>query len=68
MSADLRRGITEEHTADYFSNSNAAGTQSREELAQESLEMLIDWLKSGGNVGVHGDYLSFRKSPFLIAG
>ncbi|KZV76995.1 bifunctional 6-phosphofructo-2-kinase/fructose-2,6-bisphosphate 2-phosphatase [Peniophora sp. CONT] len=47
------KGITEEHTAEYFSNNNAAGTQSREELAQESLEMLIDWLKSGGNVGVH---------------
>ena len=26
----------------------------REQLAHDSLEMLIQWLKDGGNVGIHG--------------
>jgi hypothetical protein len=26
----------------------------RNKLAEESLEMLIQWLKDGGNVGIHG--------------
>jgi 6-phosphofructo-2-kinase/fructose-2,6-biphosphatase 2 len=29
---------------------------SREQLAQDSLEMLIQWLKEGGNVGIHGKF------------
>jgi 6-phosphofructo-2-kinase / fructose-2,6-biphosphatase 2 len=34
--------------------------QSRERLAHDSLDMLIQWLKDGGNVGIHGMY------PFLV--
>lgn len=44
----------EDHTAAYFSHSNQTATQMRESVAEESLEMLIDWLKQGGNVGIHG--------------
>ncbi|KIL67464.1 hypothetical protein M378DRAFT_9255 [Amanita muscaria Koide BX008] len=46
-------GIKEEHTASWFSHDNAAGNESRERLAIESLEMLIQWLKEGGNVAIH---------------
>ncbi|KAJ3716076.1 6-phosphofructo-2-kinase-domain-containing protein [Lentinula raphanica] len=46
-------GVKENHTADFFSHSNAQATQSRDSLAEESLEMLIQWLKEGGNVGIH---------------
>ncbi|KAF8207114.1 fructose-2,6-bisphosphatase [Mycena galopus ATCC 62051] len=46
-------GIKEDHSADFFSSSNAQGTLSRDQLAEDSLEMLITWLKAGGNVGIH---------------
>ncbi|KAJ6468394.1 bifunctional 6-phosphofructo-2-kinase fructose-2,6-bisphosphate 2-phosphatase [Mycena sanguinolenta] len=46
-------GIKEDHSADFFSSSNAEGTLSRDRLAEDSLEMLIAWLKAGGNVGIH---------------
>lgn len=31
----------------------------RESLAEESLQMVIDWLKQGGNVGIHGKEIRF---------
>ncbi|KAJ7086127.1 bifunctional 6-phosphofructo-2-kinase/fructose-2,6-bisphosphate 2-phosphatase [Mycena belliarum] len=46
-------GIKEDHSASFFSNDNAEGTLSRDRLAEDSLEMLIKWLKDGGNVGIH---------------
>ncbi|KAF8169777.1 bifunctional 6-phosphofructo-2-kinase fructose-2,6-bisphosphate 2-phosphatase [Pholiota molesta] len=46
-------GIKEDHTASWFSHENEAANLSRERLAQDSLEMLIAWLKQGGNVGIH---------------
>ncbi|KAJ7221022.1 6-phosphofructo-2-kinase-domain-containing protein [Mycena haematopus] len=46
-------GIKEDHSAVFFSSSNAEGTLSRDRLAEDSLEMLITWLKAGGNVGIH---------------
>ncbi|KAF7375210.1 6PF2K domain-containing protein [Mycena sanguinolenta] len=46
-------GIKEDHSADFFSHSNAEGTRDRDRLAEDSLEMLITWLKVGGNVGIH---------------
>ncbi|KAG5644373.1 hypothetical protein DXG03_008601 [Asterophora parasitica] len=49
----LSSGIREDHTAQWFSHENATANQSRERLAQDSLEMLIQWLKEGGNVGIH---------------
>ncbi|KAF9448321.1 bifunctional 6-phosphofructo-2-kinase/fructose-2,6-bisphosphate 2-phosphatase [Macrolepiota fuliginosa MF-IS2] len=46
-------GVKEEHTASWFSHDNQSANESREKLAQDSLEMLIQWLKEGGNVGIH---------------
>ncbi|KAJ6630963.1 6-phosphofructo-2-kinase-domain-containing protein [Mycena sp. CBHHK59/15] len=46
-------GIKEDHSASFFSQDNAEGTLSRDRLAEDSLEMLIKWLKDGGNVGIH---------------
>ncbi|KAH8831338.1 6-phosphofructo-2-kinase-domain-containing protein [Flagelloscypha sp. PMI_526] len=47
-------GIREDHGAAYFSHDNEQATQTRDRLASDSLDMLIDWLKQGGNVGIHG--------------
>ncbi|KAF9228649.1 bifunctional 6-phosphofructo-2-kinase/fructose-2,6-bisphosphate 2-phosphatase [Gyrodon lividus] len=49
----LQSGITEDHTSSYFSHDNVEATKSRDRLAEDSLEMLIQWLKKGGNVGIH---------------
>ncbi|KAL1668347.1 6-phosphofructo-2-kinase-domain-containing protein [Schizophyllum commune] len=46
-------GIKEDHTASYFSHDNPQATMLREALASDSLEMLIQFLKDGGNVGIH---------------
>ncbi|KAJ7510435.1 6-phosphofructo-2-kinase-domain-containing protein [Mycena galericulata] len=46
-------GIKEDHSASFFSHDNAEATLSRDRLAEDSLEMLIKWLKDGGNVGIH---------------
>lgn len=50
-----RSGIKEDHTATYFSHNNVEATRIRDKLAEDSLEMLIQWLKNGGNVGIHGE-------------
>jgi len=50
-----KNGVKQSHNANFFSHDNAAATQSRDSLAEDSLEMLITWLKQGGgNVGIHG--------------
>lgn len=49
-----RSGKREDHSASYFSHDNAEATRLRDQLATDSLEMLIKWLKDGGNVGIHG--------------
>ncbi|KAI0747780.1 bifunctional 6-phosphofructo-2-kinase/fructose-2,6-bisphosphate 2-phosphatase [Daedaleopsis nitida] len=46
-------GTREDHTASYFSHNNVEATKLRDQLATDSLEMLIQWLKEGGNVGIH---------------
>ncbi|KAF7983150.1 hypothetical protein HWV62_24137 [Athelia sp. TMB] len=51
--AALQSGVREDHTANWFSHANADATRSRDQLAEDSLEMLIQWLKEGGNVGIH---------------
>lgn len=63
-----RLGIKEDHTANYFSHNNERATQSRDELAQDSLEMLIKWLKEGGNVGIHGELSITRSSKVIQVG
>jgi hypothetical protein len=52
-----RSGIREDHTASYFSHENIEATRLRDKLAADSLEMLIQWLKDGGNVGILGAIL-----------
>jgi hypothetical protein len=53
----FRSGIKEDHTASYFSHDNAEATRLRDQLARDSLEMLIQWLKDGGNVAIHGEII-----------
>ena len=55
-----RSGVKEDHTANYFSHGNEHATKLRDALAEDSLEMLIKWLKDGGNVGIHGESCSLR--------
>ncbi|TFY65678.1 hypothetical protein EVG20_g5410 [Dentipellis fragilis] len=54
-------GVKVDHTASYFSFDNVQGTRDRDQLAQDSLEMLIHWLKEGGNVGIHDATNSTRE-------
>ncbi|KAA1478775.1 bifunctional 6-phosphofructo-2-kinase/fructose-2,6-bisphosphate 2-phosphatase [Dentipellis sp. KUC8613] len=54
-------GVKVDHTASYFSFDNVQGTRDRDQLAQDSLEMLIQWLKEGGNVGIHDATNSTRE-------
>ena len=55
----FRSGQREDHTASYFSHNNVQATKLRDQLANDSLEMLIHWLKEGGNVGIHGKFVNF---------
>jgi hypothetical protein len=64
----LRSGINEDHTASYFSHENAEATRLRYQLASDSLEMLIQWLKDGGNVGVHGEAIHGYPISILRSG
>ncbi|KAF8301126.1 6PF2K-domain-containing protein [Clavulina sp. PMI_390] len=57
-----KEGVKEDHTASYFSHSNKTASNMREKIAEESLDMLIDWLKTkGGNVGIHDATNSTRE-------
>ena len=47
-----------DHSATYFSHSNEQANAAREQLAEESLESLIVWLKAEGNVGIMGECTS----------
>ncbi|KAL1947499.1 hypothetical protein VTO73DRAFT_13223 [Trametes versicolor] len=51
--ANTPSGKREDHRASYFSHVNAEATRIRDQLANDSLEMLIQWLREGGNVGIH---------------
>ncbi|KLO09975.1 bifunctional 6-phosphofructo-2-kinase/fructose-2,6-bisphosphate 2-phosphatase [Schizopora paradoxa] len=46
-------GIKEDHSAKYFSHNNEEANRLRDSLSEDSLDMLIQWLKDGGNVGIH---------------
>ncbi|KAI6126242.1 bifunctional 6-phosphofructo-2-kinase fructose-2,6-bisphosphate 2-phosphatase [Pisolithus croceorrhizus] len=62
----LQSGIREDHTSDYFSHNNVEATRAREKLSEDSLEMLINWLKKGGNVGIHDATNSTRRRRATI--
>ncbi|KAI0282603.1 bifunctional phosphatase [Russula aff. rugulosa BPL654] len=59
-------GVKEDHTASYFSHNNAEATRLRERLAADALEMLIQWLREGGNVGIHDATNSTRERRAYI--
>ncbi|KAF8479012.1 bifunctional 6-phosphofructo-2-kinase/fructose-2,6-bisphosphate 2-phosphatase [Russula ochroleuca] len=59
-------GVKEDHTASYFSHNNAEATRLRDQLASDSLEMLIQWLRDGGNVGIHDATNSTRERRAFI--
>lgn len=46
-------GVKDDHSASFFDRANAEASKQREFLANECLEQLIEWLKKGGNVGIH---------------
>ncbi|KAF9152871.1 hypothetical protein BG015_004539, partial [Linnemannia schmuckeri] len=48
---DNRNGTSHSHA--FFDPKNRAAKEIRDELALESLEELITWLKQGGRVGIH---------------
>lgn len=54
----LNTGTKADHSAGFFDRDNANASQRRDALASECLESLITWLKEGGNVGIHGLFLS----------
>jgi 6-phosphofructo-2-kinase/fructose-2,6-biphosphatase 2 len=58
-------GVKEDHTASYFSHNNAEATRLRDQLASDSLEMLIQWLRDGGNVGIHDATNSTRERRYV---
>ncbi|TFL04163.1 fructose-2,6-bisphosphatase [Pterulicium gracile] len=61
-SNESRSGVQENHSASYFSHDNKNATELREKLAEDSLDMLINWLKNeGGNVGIHDATNSSRR-------
>ncbi|KAG8861970.1 Fructose-2,6-bisphosphatase [Tulasnella sp. 330] len=64
---EQQQGVKENHSAQYFSHSNEDAIKAREGLAEESLEMLITWLKGGGNVGIHDATNSTRSRRAKIA-
>lgn len=59
-------GQKEEHNASWFSHANKQANESRDQLANDSLEMLIQWLKDGGNVGIHDATNSTRARRQMI--
>ncbi|KAH7103815.1 bifunctional 6-phosphofructo-2-kinase/fructose-2,6-bisphosphate 2-phosphatase [Auriculariales sp. MPI-PUGE-AT-0066] len=65
--AQQQTGAITEHNAGYFSSQNEQAMKLRESLAEESLEMLIQWLKEGGNVGIHDatNSTTMRRSKIL---
>ncbi|TIB71633.1 hypothetical protein E3Q23_03704 [Wallemia mellicola] len=46
-------GAKDDHSASFFNPNNADAMGMRETMANDCLEHLIDWLKQGGNVGIH---------------
>ena len=66
---DNKDGTSHSHA--FFDPNNKAAKEIRDELALESLEELITWLKQGGRVGIHGteqiDHCISSPLSFLIS-
>jgi len=50
-----------DHSASYFSHSDEQARKVREQLAEESLDSLIAWLKAEGNVGIMGKLSTYSE-------
>ncbi|OAQ26995.1 bifunctional 6-phosphofructo-2-kinase/fructose-2,6-bisphosphate 2-phosphatase [Linnemannia elongata AG-77] len=61
---DNRNGTSHSHA--FFDPKNTAAKEIRDELALESLEELIAWLKQGGRVGIHDATNSSRERRKLL--
>ncbi|KAF9120475.1 hypothetical protein BGX30_003156 [Mortierella sp. GBA39] len=61
---DNRNGTSHSHA--FFDPKNKAAKEIRDELALESLEELITWLKQGGRVGIHDATNSSRERRKLL--
>ena len=46
-------GTRDDHSASFFNPNNSNAAAMREQMANDCLENLIEWLKDGGNVGIH---------------
>ncbi|KAG9063789.1 hypothetical protein KI688_003901 [Linnemannia hyalina] len=63
---DNRNGTSHSHA--FFDPKNKAAKEIRDELALESLEELIAWLKQGGRVGIHVLFIeSICTDPVVLA-
>jgi hypothetical protein len=54
----LRRNtakLSNNHSYSFFDPDNEYAKKIREQLAMDCLDELIDWLKKGGRVGIHGN-------------
>jgi 6-phosphofructo-2-kinase len=47
-------GAESDHSSNFFDPHNEDAKRLREQLALESLEEMIQWLRDGGKVGIHG--------------
>ncbi|KAK3846776.1 MAG: 6-phosphofructo-2-kinase-domain-containing protein [Linnemannia gamsii] len=61
---DNKNGTSHSHV--FFDPKNRAAKEIRDELALESLEELIAWLKQGGRVGIHDATNSSRERRKLL--
>ncbi|KAG0213804.1 hypothetical protein BGX28_003478 [Mortierella sp. GBA30] len=61
---DNKNGTSHSHT--FFDPQNKAAKTMRDELALDSLEELISWLKQGGRVGIHDATNSTRERRKML--
>ncbi|KAG0031765.1 hypothetical protein BGZ81_000607 [Podila clonocystis] len=61
---DNNNGTTHSHA--FFDSTNATAKSIRDDLALESLEELIAWLKQGGRVGIHDATNSSRERRKML--
>ncbi|KAF9392786.1 hypothetical protein CPC16_003014 [Podila verticillata] len=61
---DNNNGTTHSHA--FFDSTNATAKSIRDDLAMESLEELIAWLKQGGRVGIHDATNSSRERRKML--